>query len=905
MITLKYTSISSKQWHISRLLTSYFQLALSVILLVVTVMFGGRAKGQSTDDIDIGSPQKAGSTSYATSFSLTGTTSSTQGIYTVLGGGSDIAGTSDQFHFNRGPLTGNGTVSAQVTSISNTNVWAKSGVMLRNDVTAGSAYAAIYITPGEGVSFQWRASAGKSYSYVQKTGVAAPVWLKLYRSANSVSGYYSTNGSTWTQVGSASTVTLGNVALAGVAVCAHNNSALCASTLTTFLATPDSDSRYLHASGSKIVNASGATVNLRGANLGGWLVTEGWMNGDANSNVDREAVEVLESRFGVAQAGVLMNAWYDNWIAAKDLDNIQSYGFTVVRVPFSWRNLQDESGNWVLNSQGAIDFSRFDWLVQEAAKRNLYVILDLHVWNGYEADNGAICQSGALGQTETNEAAALWSQLAAHFKGNGTVAAFDLINEPTGSNNFYQAHRAFYSAIRAQDPNRLVIAEWVGASDIPALGWTNFMLSSHYSDEDLPSFDSYLNFILTNNYCCALALPYFEGEFKPADAESPGLQQNATDTTVQMDQLNWAWTSWCYKAVNVGGWALNNYDNSVNYNTATDSYSTMQTIFTSVLAQWRTAGQTNNLSAYTAYIAGLSAGATYVNPTHLAVAAPSIRAIINSAGGLAADDAGGSTAQNAQMVQSIISGGASQNWVVNYLSNGDWAFINSASGLALGSTSASNAAIQSSWTNAPSQQWTLAANADGSYRLSNVANGLLFADPNSSTTPGTALVLQSQTGGTQQNWTFRNMMPIISYGVYELVPECAPGAALEVAGSSTAPGGNVDIGGWSSGANQSWRAIGDGNGFFEFAPIDAQGMRMEVYGGATADYSNVDQWNANGGTNQKWKLYPNVDGSYSLEPQNAPGLRLNVYGGSNTNGTNVDILTGNGGVSQAWTIYPQ
>lgn len=893
-LTCSPRSVKSLLRGTSLILVTASQLALTATLV----------QAQSSDDIDIGSPHYAGSTSYHTNFSLSGTTSVTQAIYTVSGGGSDIWNNSDHFHFNRGPLTGNGTVSAQVLSIGNTNSWAKSGVMLRNDTTASSAYAAIYVTPGNGVSFQWRASAGVNANFVQQQGVTAPVWLKLHRSANSVSAYYSKDGSSWTQLGSAKSVALGNVALAGVAVTAHNDSALCTSTLANVLATPDVDSRYLHAFGNKVVNASGAVVNLRGTNLGGWLVTEDWMTGDA-SGVGRFALETLESRFGVAQAGVLINAWRDNWINANDLDNIKSYGFTAVRVPFSWRNLQDASGNWILSPQGTIDFSRFDWTVQEAAKRGLYVIFDFHVWEGQQAGYGDICQGQDPGSAETAEGAAIWSQLAAHFAGNGTVAAFDLINEPTGSNNFYQAHRAFYSAIRAQDPNRLVIAEWVNAFDTPALGWSNFMLSDHYNNQDLPSFGTWMNNILTASGDASLSIPFFEGEFKPQDASAPWLQQNCIDLTVAMDQLNWAWTTWCYKGVNNGGWALTNYDTSLSYNVQTSSYDTLLTQFTSVLTQWCTTGQANNLWPYTQYIAGMSYGATYVVPTNLPIASPTITALINSSSGLAADDAGGSTAQNVQIVQSTINSGASQNWVVNCLSNGNWAFINTASALALGSTSASDAAIQSSWTNSSTQQWTLTANGDGSYQLVNVANGLALDDSGASNASGNPLILWPGSSAVNQKWTFQNEMPLIANHAYKFVPECAPGSALEVSGASTSAGANVDIWAATGSANQSWIAVGDQNGVWEFAPMQATDMRMDVFAAGTANNTNVGQWYAGGAINQKWRLYRNADGSYSLEPQNAPGMRLDVYGAGSANGTNVEIWSANGFSQQAWRIYAQ
>src|SRR6185436_13578064 len=78
---------------------------------------------------DIGSPALAGSVSYASQ------------TFTVKGAGADVWGTADQFQFVYQPMTGNGQVTARVASLTNPNAWTKAGVMIRNQLTAGSAHA--------------------------------------------------------------------------------------------------------------------------------------------------------------------------------------------------------------------------------------------------------------------------------------------------------------------------------------------------------------------------------------------------------------------------------------------------------------------------------------------------------------------------------------------------------------------------------------------------------------------------------------------------------------------------------------------------------------------------------------------------------------------------------------------
>ena len=160
-------------------------------------------------DADVGSPAVAGSASYAS------------GVFTVNGGGADIWGGTDQFNYVSQPLTGDGTIVARVTSQSDTDPWAKSGVMIKQSTTSSSPYALLAVTPGNGVAFQYgyntSVSSG-SYSFPN-------AWLKLTRSGSTITAYSSADGSTWTEVGT-TTISLTDPVTIGLFNCAHNGSAL-------------------------------------------------------------------------------------------------------------------------------------------------------------------------------------------------------------------------------------------------------------------------------------------------------------------------------------------------------------------------------------------------------------------------------------------------------------------------------------------------------------------------------------------------------------------------------------------------------------------------------------------------------------------------------------------------------
>ncbi len=196
---------------------------LTVMFLLTSLPSALASLPPGWSDADIGSPGLAGSASYA------------GGVWTVTGGGADIQGTADQFNFASTNFTGDGTMIVQVTGLQNSDPssgWAKAGLMFRNDSTAGSANASIVATAGQGVSFQWRSTAGGSSSFTVDGGITAPVWLKLVRSGANFTGSYSSDGANWIQVGSQQ-VTLNSTAMAGLDVTAHNNSALNTATFTS------------------------------------------------------------------------------------------------------------------------------------------------------------------------------------------------------------------------------------------------------------------------------------------------------------------------------------------------------------------------------------------------------------------------------------------------------------------------------------------------------------------------------------------------------------------------------------------------------------------------------------------------------------------------------------------------
>ena len=150
----------------------------------------------------------------------------TNGVFTVTGSGDDIWNSADTFRFVYVTNSSNCTMIARVVSVQNSDGWAKAGIMARDSMDPGAANVLIAVTPGNGVTWQYRSSDGGGCNNNTASG-GAPYWVKLVRSGTTFTGYYSPNGTTWTQVAS---TTLTNISYIGLAVTSHNSSSLCAAT---------------------------------------------------------------------------------------------------------------------------------------------------------------------------------------------------------------------------------------------------------------------------------------------------------------------------------------------------------------------------------------------------------------------------------------------------------------------------------------------------------------------------------------------------------------------------------------------------------------------------------------------------------------------------------------------------
>lgn len=369
---------------------------------------------------------------------------------------------------------------------------------------------------------------------------------------------------------------------------------------------PIISSDFLKADGKQLKNdyGRGNIVQLKGTNAGGYMLQEFWMcptnySSDNNYKVNcqMDIYKTLKERFGESKMRDLVNVYEDNYWTEKDFDNCESLGINCIRLPLWYMNFVDFDGNMLDNA-----FDRIDWFIQEAGKRGIYVIIDMHGAPGSQngSDHSGI-DGGNNKQGESqffwgNNAAAnqqlyynIWAKIAEHYKDNPTVAGYDLLNEPFCTyrynssysdsdlhNLLWGIYDKAYDTIRNIDKNHVIIMEatWdpIDLPDPSNYGWNNVMYEYHnylYDDYDnanggqIENMKKKLNAITKADY----NVPSYMGEFaymNNTKAWSDGIKL--------LDDYGINWTTWTYKVTGTNNnWGLYNQSGLDPVNVSSDS----------------------------------------------------------------------------------------------------------------------------------------------------------------------------------------------------------------------------------------------------------------------------------------------------------------------------------------------
>jgi ABC-type transport system involved in multi-copper enzyme maturation permease subunit len=195
----------------------------------------------------------------------------------------------DTFYFAHRPLAGNGSITAEVTSLTEVAEssgtlngqpvstrpavvpWSKAGLIITAGPRQGSAYAAVMVTGGHGTRMQWNYT-GDTPGLPGRVSAASPRWLRLTRAGDVITGYDSAGGTSWTKIGAVTLPGLAPVVRAGLFATSPGS-------------TRQTSQQVTSASGTAAPTDATATFDRIGLR-GGWpgrSWTGTWVNGGPDS----------------------------------------------------------------------------------------------------------------------------------------------------------------------------------------------------------------------------------------------------------------------------------------------------------------------------------------------------------------------------------------------------------------------------------------------------------------------------------------------------------------------------------------------------------------------------------------------------------------------------------------------
>lgn len=208
-----------------RLFTSLFALTVFVFLLsVAQTVRAANDKGRDVQTKQLGPVGSPWVSADIGTVGVTGSADETSGAFTIEGGGANIGGTEDAFQYVYQPLYGDGSITANVASLSGGGTTPRAGLMMRDGLADDAAHVSA-VVQGNRIRLLDRASTGGNTTDVPGYTQGAPEWIRIERSGSTFTLSRSNDGSSWA-VMDTRTISIGTMIYIGMAVTGNSTTTL-------------------------------------------------------------------------------------------------------------------------------------------------------------------------------------------------------------------------------------------------------------------------------------------------------------------------------------------------------------------------------------------------------------------------------------------------------------------------------------------------------------------------------------------------------------------------------------------------------------------------------------------------------------------------------------------------------
>lgn len=189
---------------------------------------------------------------------------------------------------------------------------------------------------------------------------------------------------------------------------------------------------FFSTKGKYIIGIDGKPFQIKGTNLGNWLVPEGYMFQFKDVNSPRLINQALLELIGPEEVKSFWKKFMDEYITESDIQYLKSIGMNSIRIPFNYRLFTNE--DYLGTNDASRGFLYLDRVIKWCKKEKLYVILDMHCAPGGQTGDNIDDSDGYPFLFESEESkklcAAIWKRIAFHYKNESIIIGYDLLNEP-------------------------------------------------------------------------------------------------------------------------------------------------------------------------------------------------------------------------------------------------------------------------------------------------------------------------------------------------------------------------------------------------------------------------------------------------------------------------------------------
>lgn len=266
-------------------------------------------------------------------------------------------------------------------------------------------------------------------------------------------------------------------------------------------------------------------------------------------------------------------------------------------------------------------------------------------------------------------------------------------------------------------------------------------------------------------------------------------------------------------------------------------------------------------------------------------------------------DVSNKSGANVQLWDSV--NGDNQKFNITYMGNGYYSIeaLHSGKVLDIENGSQNNGAnVQQYMSNGTdAQRWIISDAGNGYYNIISKRNGLYLDVSGGNTSNGTNIQVYTGNGTNSQKFKFIKVgKKTIEDGIYTIATSLDTNKVLDVSGTDTSSGANIQIWDKANVQNQSFKITYNGKGYYTIKALHS-GKTIDVSGGHQTPGTNVQQYEGNGTDAQQWIIEDLGNETYSIISK-CNGLYLDISGANTRNGTNVQVYTGNGTKAQKFNF---